>query len=106
MFKKPLLASLIHSLAVVAYVSLVGLLMNNGEALFGDIDSAFLGPVAMLLLFCVSAAVVGLLVFGRPIYLFLTGLRREGIVFMFYTIGWLAIELITLLSSLIISNNL
>jgi hypothetical protein len=79
--------------------------MNNGDSLFGNMDS-ILGPVVMLLLFCVSAAVVGLLVFGRPVYLFLTGLRREGIVFMFYTIGWLAIELIALLAILLISNNL
>ncbi|MFH1207758.1 MAG: hypothetical protein V1668_04095 [Patescibacteria group bacterium] len=104
MYKKPLLASLIHALIVVAYVSAVATFMMNGSKVFGEADNVF-GAVAILLLFCVSAAIVGLLVLGRPAYLFLTGLRREGIVFMFYTIGWLAVELICYIGIMLIIRN-
>lgn len=104
MYKKPLVASFVHSLIVVAYVTGIATLMFNAEKLFGNMNSV-LGPITILLLFCVSAAVVGLLVFGRPAYLFLNGMKREGVSFLFYTIGYLAVEVLFLLAILLILNN-
>ncbi|MBU0598416.1 hypothetical protein KKF61_05535 [Patescibacteria group bacterium] len=89
--KKITLHSFLHSLGVVIYIALVSLLMTNSEKIFGEMAD-FWGPLAMLLLFTVSAAVTGLLVFGRPVYLFLQGMKKEAIQFTFYTLGFLIAE--------------
>ncbi|MFA5051916.1 MAG: hypothetical protein WC544_02530 [Patescibacteria group bacterium] len=104
MYKKPLLASFVHSIIVVAYVTGVATFMMNGSKIFGEKDTVFTS-ITVLLLFCVSAAIVGLLVLGRPAYLLLTGLKREGVEFLFYTIGWLALELICFIAALLIITN-
>jgi hypothetical protein len=100
---QPKLMSLLHALAVLIYVVLVALLMNNGEKLFGNMTGLF-GPVAFLLLFTVSAAVTGLLVLGRPVYLFLSGSRKEALQFLFYTLGWLVIITLVVFSGLILTK--
>jgi hypothetical protein len=48
-----------------------------------------LGPFAVLLLFVLSAAVVGGLLFGHAIYLFLEGKKKDGVKSAIYSIGWL-----------------
>lgn len=87
------LRSLLHSLGVVVYVLGVATLMQNGEQLFGEMNTVLAGA-AFLLLFCVSAAVVGGLTFGLPAVWFLSGQRHEGITLAVWTIGWLALETI------------
>lgn len=82
--------SLLNALGVVAYVMMVATIMQNGERLFGEMDS-FLAPVAFLLLFTVSAAVVGSLVFGYPVVLFLVGKRCEGILSAVATMSWMIV---------------
>ncbi len=83
--------SLLHSLGVVVYISLVAMLMNNGSRLFGETDT-LLTAISMLMLFTISAAIVGLLVFGRPVMWYLNGLKKEAVQFTLYTISWLVIE--------------
>ncbi len=84
----------LHSLGVVAYISFVSFLMFNAEQLFGGEPDTVLAPVAFLLLFTLSAAVVGLLVFGRPIMLYLDGKKKEAMHFAGATVGFLFIEAI------------
>lgn len=91
MSKKLLTRTLLNSLGVIAYVLAVAMIMNNGERLFGKEDT-ILTAVAVLLLFSVSAAVVGSLVFGYPVVLFLGGQKKEGIMAVISTIGWLIAE--------------
>jgi len=100
---QPKLMSFLHALAVLIYVVLVALLMNNGEKLFGSMTGIW-GPVAMLLLFTVSAAVTGLLVLGRPIYLFLNGNKKEALQFLFYTLGWLVIITLVVFIGLLLTK--
>lgn len=88
---KLILLSLLHSLGVVAYVILVVIIMNNGGQLFGGMNDIW-GPIAFLLLFVISAAITGLLVFGRPVYLFLNGYKTEAVKFTLYTVGFLFLE--------------
>ncbi len=56
-------------------------------------------PTALLLVFIVSATITGLLVLGRPIYLYLNNLRSEAVKLLIYTVIFLlvitAIALIT-----------
>jgi len=49
----------------------------------------FWGPVAFLLLFVLSAAVVGALVLGKPALLYLDGEKKEALRTFFYTLGFL-----------------
>jgi len=63
--------------------------MFNGQQFFGKIDN-FTGPLMFLLLFVVSAVITGALFLGRPAYLYLNGLKEDGIKLFFYTLAFLA----------------
>lgn len=82
----------LHSLGVVAYIIVVSCLMFNVERIFGGQEDTVLAPVAFLLLFTLSAAIVGLLVFGRPVMLYLDGKKKEAMNFAGTTVGFLFIE--------------
>jgi hypothetical protein len=97
---KIVLTGLLHSLGVLAYVVLVVWVMNNGERFFGKMAGQFWGPVAMLLLFVLSATIVGLLVLGRPGYLYFNGQKTEAWCMLFYTLGWLAVFTVIVFLSL------
>ncbi|MFH0829369.1 MAG: hypothetical protein V1907_04300 [Candidatus Kerfeldbacteria bacterium] len=88
--------TLLNALGVAAYVAVVATIMRNGERLFGQMTTV-LAATAFLLLFCVSAAVVGSLVFGYPAVLFMNGQKREAITAVVMTIGWLALITVTAL---------
>ncbi len=81
----------LHSLGVIAYIVFIAYLMFNGETLFGTQDT-IVAPIAMLLLLTLSAAVMGLLVFGRPVMLYLDGKKTEALNFAGATVGFLFIE--------------
>ncbi|MEK7631436.1 MAG: hypothetical protein AAB445_01020 [Patescibacteria group bacterium] len=94
----------LHSLGVVVYISFVSFLMFNVERIFGGQPDTFLAPVAFLLLFTLSAAIVGLLVFGRPIMLYLDGKKREAVEFAATTVGFLFIEAILVFTVLALAS--
>jgi len=81
----------IHSVGVIVYITFVAFLMTNAEQWIGSMNS-LLGPVAMLMLFTLSAAIVGLLIFGRPVMLYLDGKKKEAMEFAGATVGFLFIE--------------
>lgn len=87
--------ALLSALGVVVYVSGVAWLMTNGEKVFGKMSTVF-GPVAFLLLFVLSAAVVGALVLGQPVLLYFDGRKAEAVKMFGWIIGWLL--LLTLLA--------
>jgi hypothetical protein len=87
LFKK-ILFSFLNSAAVMIYITSVALIMQNAEKLFGKMKDT-LGPVAFLLLFVISAAIVSTLVFGWPIYLFSNNEKREAIIRLGLNLGWL-----------------
>ena len=91
--------SVINSLAAFAYILWVAWLMFNASSIFGQIKS-FWGPAALLLLFVLSATIVGALVLGRPIYIYLNGQKIEAIKLLAYTISCLFI--ITIITFLVI----
>lgn len=85
-----LIKSLMHAVGVLAYIFGVSLVLHNGEKIFGEGES-FVIPIFMLLLLVVSASVTGLLVLGRPIHLYLSGLKKDAFVFLFLTLAWLVL---------------
>ncbi|MDP1706934.1 MAG: hypothetical protein Q8L36_03915 [bacterium] len=80
--------SIINSVGAAAYVTVVAQIIRNGEAIFGQMKSAF-APVAFLLLFSVSAAVMAILVFGQPIIWYVEGFKKQGIRLAIYTVALL-----------------
>lgn len=102
--KKLKLYTLFHALGVVGYIVVVALLMNNVERILGQTKDTFWDPVAFLLLFTVSAAITGLLVLGRPAYLFMNGNKKEALLFLFFTVGWLILFTVTIFIALLIKN--
>jgi len=91
-----ILQSFFNSLGVFVYVSGIAALITNGEKLFGKINSIW-GPILFLMLFVVSALITATLVFARPIYLYFSERKQEGIRLFFYTGGWLTMITITVL---------
>ena len=86
--KAILLYGLGHAVLVFAYVAGVAWILFNGQQIFGQSHS-FWGPLSFLLLFVLSASIVGALVLGRPVLLYLDGRKPEALKFFGYTIGWL-----------------
>lgn len=79
-----------HALLVVLYTSGIASIMFNSKTLFKQQDTVFT-PIAILMLFVLSAAIVGALVLGRPILLYLDGKKPEALKMFGYTLGWLAL---------------
>ncbi|HPF30998.1 MAG TPA: hypothetical protein PLO25_01640 [Candidatus Saccharibacteria bacterium] len=77
------------TLAVV-YIFLISQIMTNGDKWFGN-DNQFLAPFVILMLFSLSAAIVGGLVFGESVFLFFDNKKNESIKSAICSIGWLAI---------------
>lgn len=90
--------SAVSAFGVFIYVMVVAWIMMNGERIFGKMSN-FWGPVAFLLLFVFSALVIGLLVFGRPVYLWLNNAKKEAIKMLLYTV--VALFIITFLALLV-----
>jgi len=90
MNKELLLKTFRNATGAAVYIFLVSLVMRNGEKLFGQGDDNILMPFAILLLFSLSAAVVGWLIFGQSVTFFLEGKRKDGVSAAVYNIGWLA----------------
>jgi len=77
------------AVGVFVYVVAVSWLLNSGTRWFAR-DPGLWAPIAMLMLFVLSAAVVGSLVFGRPILVFLDGRKREAVKIAIATIAIIA----------------
>jgi len=88
---KQLLTTTFRNTALAAvYIFLVSQIMQHGSQWFGQKDN-FLTPFVVLLLFSLSAAVVGGLVLGQAVVLVLEKKTAEGVKAATYSIGWLAV---------------
>ena len=81
---KLLLRALADSAAAFTYIAGVAWLIFNGEKFFGKVAS-FWAPLAMLLLFVLSALITGLLILGGPVYFYFEGKKKEAISLLLYT---------------------
>ena len=86
--RKYILHSLLHALAVLAYVAIVAFVMQSTNDHFGNAND-IIAIISVLMLFTVSAAITGSIVFGKPVYLFLNGEKKSAVEFLILTIGWL-----------------
>lgn len=77
--------AILNSLGVLIYISLVSLILNNAANIFGPMNNKILGPIIFLMLFVFSALVTSGLVLGKPLLLYIEGLKKEGLKLFFYT---------------------
>lgn len=78
---------------VAIYVTLVVTVLFNGQKWFGEISGLW-GPVLMLMLLCLSVAIVGLLLFGQPIYLLISGDKKAAFGQALLNVGWLFVLIV------------
>lgn len=79
----------VDALLTALYVVAVSVFLQNANRLFGRAEETVLIPIAMLMLLVLSAAVCGTLVFGRPIFWYLDGKKKEGLALLGYTLVFL-----------------
>ncbi|MFH1255542.1 MAG: hypothetical protein V1667_03695 [bacterium] len=91
----------LHSLGVLAYVSLVVLFMSNSQNIFGKSDN-FLAGIIMLMIFILSALITSSLVLGRPILYYLDGKKTEALKMLFFTAVCLFILLLLAIIGLLL----
>jgi len=96
-----ILKSLINALGVLVYTSAVAWILFNGQNIFGK-ASSFLMPLFLLLLLIISASITGLLVLGKPVHLYLSGLKKEAFILLFATLFWLIFFGITIAIALLL----
>lgn len=94
---KIVLFSLLHALGVVVYIVGIRYAIELSSNLFTG-SAEFSGFILVLLLLVFSVAVMAVLVFGRPVYLFLNGMKSEAIKFLLYTLGWMFVLLVIVFS--------
>jgi uncharacterized membrane protein len=63
--------------------------MNHASKWFGSADKGVLTPMLALMLLVLSAAIVGSLVFGMPVYTFLSGDKKSGVKQLICNLAWL-----------------
>ncbi len=90
---------LVQAITATVYIGLVALLISNGDKLFGRVGGA-VAAAAFLLTFVLSAAIMGITIFGRAIMWYLGGDKKEAVRLVGYTLAWLF--LITLLVFLVL----
>jgi len=100
--KKLAIYALINSVGVFIYTAAVATIMLNGEKIFGKMQT-LTGSIAFLMLFVLSATIVGALVLGRPILFYLDGLKKEAVKLFIYTVSFLlALTIIVFAARLVI----
>jgi hypothetical protein len=80
--------SLLYSLGTTVWIILVAFFMQKANNWFGTQDS-IISVVAVLLLFSTSALVVGGLLIGNSIFLYIDGKKKEAVQMLLANAGWM-----------------
>jgi hypothetical protein len=80
--------SLGHAGLVLFYIWIIAEIMTHFDKKGGG-NPGILVPIAILSLLVLSVTVVGTLIFGRPVLIYLNGQKKEAIQFLGYTVLWM-----------------
>lgn len=97
----------INALGTTVYIALVVLFMQYAPKFFEEMkgDNNPIAPMIFLMLFVISAAITGALVLGKPVLLYLDGLKVGAVRLFLYTVGFLAtILFLTFISIVLITG--
>lgn len=92
---------LLQALGVTAYCGFIGLLLGNGDNIFGNLDAP-LAPVLMLMLLSTSVLICAAIVLYKPYRLFVEGKKKEALDAVISTAVWLLIFVSVLIVAIII----
>jgi len=98
---KLVIDGLVDAVGVAVYIVIIATIMRNIPKMFGTVPE-FFGPVVILLLFVLSAAITGGLVLGRPVLLYFDGKRSDAIKLFFSTVFWLFVIMLFVIVILIV----
>lgn len=99
--KKLLLRSFAHAVMAYAYICGIAAFFNLGvEKMFKNVPE-FFAPIIILSLLVLSAAIMAILVFGKPVLLYLDNQKKEALTMLFYTLSCLAIIFVATVSVLL-----
>jgi len=107
MSKNIITNAIINAGATAVYVIGIATLLFRAERIFGpnSVKETILVPIAILLLLVISAAVTGLLVFGKSAMWYLDGKKKEAMSLFVCTIGFLVVVvIITLLGVFLLKS--
>src|SRR4051812_45018195 len=99
---KLMVTSFRNVLLAGAYIFGVSQFLFYADRIFAGVGNTHLAPFAFLLLFTLSAAVVGSLVFGQAVVLFFDNKRLESVKSVVYSVGWLFLITVIVITTLII----
>ena len=103
MDKKILFRTFRNTIGAAAYIYVISQVLNNGSVIFGNgRGSEIVGPFLLLLMFVLSAAIVGGLVFGESVIQFVNKKTKDGVLAAVYSVGWLFVYTLICILSLII----
>jgi hypothetical protein len=89
--KKLLWNAILNSLGVGVYIIIAALIIRNGNKLFAsDGLTAIIGALTFM---TISVAIVGSLIFVKPVMFYLDNKKKESVQLLIYTIAVLAILL-------------
>ncbi len=78
--------SILYSVSALAYIVLVAFFMNNASRLFGNDDKGIMAPIAVLLLLVLSVSVMGVLMFGKAVLMYLDNNKKDAVKLVIYNI--------------------
>lgn len=90
-----------HATGAAVYILSVATFITNADRLVDSQPPQILGIAGFLTLFVISAAVMGLLIFARPLMWFINGQKKEAILLAFSTIGILGLIALSSFSILV-----
>jgi hypothetical protein len=92
--------ALINSVLAIGYIALVATFMNKAEDMFGPANE-FMAAITMLSLLVFSVALMGILVFGRPVMWYLDNNKKEAVKLLLWTVGFIFVAPVVFLAILI-----
>ena len=95
---------LFNAVLAAGYIALVATFLSSAEKIFGQQEGSPIPIIAFLLTFVFSAAIMGITIFGRSILWYLDGKKKEAIILLFYTLGFLLLIMFVVFLVLLISK--
>jgi hypothetical protein len=101
---KIIIYSFLHALGIMAYAVVVLYVMDRIESAAYSFTTQTFSALPFLLLIILSAGVVGSLIFVRPLHLYLSSFKKEGIYFLIWTLGFLLLITVLVIAWMFGSN--
>lgn len=78
--------ALLNAAATALYIVAVGCFMYYGSLIKIGRSNSFIVPIALLMLFVMSASITGFLIFGKPAQMYIDGKKKEALALLAQTL--------------------